>query len=229
MAGRKLAVRVAVKTIGLRAASCLIWSLATAPVLANSTDDAIDLYNQHNYQQARTVFEKDTPETLRSADAAYYYALTLNDVGQTDKGIEVCKQIIQRFPGTNAAKMAKSAIQTWTVKTMALSPDLGIVGFKFKINPNVHSHPEIMTVFPDTPAARCGLAIGDVILAANGSETEGLSKEQVYKLVTGKPATKLVVLVERAGQTFEKSLMRMRARDFEKVHPDIWQQYVNDR
>jgi tetratricopeptide (TPR) repeat protein len=192
-------------------------------VLANSNSDAIKLYNDKEYKEAQAIFEKESKATWDDSSAAYYYALTLNALGRTEDGLKVCKKIVKLFPQSKAAEQANKAIKLWSYTPLSADLDVGMLGLVFKIS---EDHlPFISRVLPGTSADK-ELGEDDVILAINGVKTENLDKEQIFRMLTGKPDTKVTLTLKRRGVTFNKSLTRMHSREFAIANPDIWKQYV---
>lgn len=60
---------------------------------------------------------------------------------------------------------------------------------------------EIVEVFPDSPAARAGLAKGDVITAVNGVSMAGKSLDEVTTAIRGSKGTPVTVSVRTPGGT----------------------------
>jgi C-terminal processing protease CtpA/Prc len=210
-------------------------------VLASETEDAIKLYEASQFREAREKFADVLDETMRDSRSAYYYALSLNSSGHTPEAIVVCRQIMGKFPNTEAAKQSKDAIAKWSkfnavanasqaarARALAsrpirpINPKMGIVGLKFEMIGN--NFPKIRLVFPDTPAAKV-LKPADVITAVDGVSTMGLSKEEIFDLIVGEPNTKVAITVRRGDEYITHTLVRLSAVTFSKQHPDIWLDY----
>lgn len=59
-----------------------------------------------------------------------------------------------------------------------------------------------------TPAERAGILAGDIILAIDGTSTEGLSTDQAVTKIRGEKGTRVVFTVLRDGKTKEISVVR---------------------
>lgn len=68
------------------------------------------------------------------------------------------------------------------------------IGAAFRI---IHDSVFISALFPDAPFAKAGFKPGDIILSLNGTETTGLSSEEVHALLEGKTDSKLEVAIKR--------------------------------
>jgi C-terminal processing protease CtpA/Prc len=220
----------------------LAWLTSTTlcnAVLASETEDAIKLYDASQFREAREKFADALDETMRDSRSAYYYALSLNSSGHTPEAIVVCRQIMGRFPNTEAAKQSKDAIAKWAkfnavanasqaARALAsrpirpVNPKMGILGLKFEMMSN--SFPKVKLVFPDTPAAKV-LKPADEITAVDGVSTEGLSKEEIFDLIVGEPNTKVAITVRRSDEYITHTLVRLSAVSFSKQHPEIWLDY----
>jgi len=60
-------------------------------------------------------------------------------------------------------------------------------------------HLIVITPIEDTPAGRAGFKSGDYIIKIDGVSTEGLNLEDAVHKMRGKPGTKLVITIMRAG------------------------------
>jgi hypothetical protein len=99
---------------------------------------------------------------------------------------------------------------------------VGIIGVKFLL-PIGHM-PIINRVFPGTPAWQVGLHAQDVIVAVDGTPTLGLSKEDVYSMITGKPETEVTISIRRGTDFIAKTMKRM---DFNDIpDPMVRQDYL---
>ncbi len=65
-------------------------------------------------------------------------------------------------------------------------------------------------VHDDTPAARAGLRKGDIVLAVNGWETEGVPLEEVIARIKGPAGTQVTLTISRPGEAepFDVTLTR---------------------
>ncbi len=65
-------------------------------------------------------------------------------------------------------------------------------------------------VSDDTPAARAGLRLGDIVLEVDGRDVEGMPLEEVIALIKGPAGTEVKLLIARTGevQPFEVAIIR---------------------
>jgi hypothetical protein len=99
---------------------------------------------------------------------------------------------------------------------------IGIIGVKFLL-PIGHM-PIINRVFPGTPAWTVGLHAHDVIVAVDGVPTLGLSKQDVYNMIVGKPDTEVTISIRRGADFLAKTMKRM---DFNDIpDPLVRQDYL---
>ncbi len=194
------------------------------PANAKNLYEISALYNQKRYKEVRLLFEANHIANWRDPNAAYYYALSLNALGQTHSALNVCKEIQQRYPKAHAAALARAAISLWSVNPPKPEHDLGMIGLKFVSQPGMA--PEIRTIFSGTPAEESGLKIGDFIDQIETVPTLELSKEEVYRLLTGEPDSFVSMTIRRGNSSFTKKLKRMHSAKFAEAHPDIWKLYL---
>jgi carboxyl-terminal processing protease len=68
----------------------------------------------------------------------------------------------------------------------------------------------IQKVYPNSPAQRAGLRVGDVIIAANGRRLAGLPAQAAIALIKGPARTAVTLRVRRGRRTFTKRVTRER-------------------
>ena len=114
----------------------------------------------------------------------------------------------------------KSALQANAALTVPNG--IGIIGVKFLLSAG--RMPLINRVFPGTPAWNMGLRARDIIVAVDGVPTLGLSKEDVYGMIVGKPDTEVTISIRRGGEFVAKTMKRM---DFNDIpDPLVRQDYL---
>lgn len=71
--------------------------------------------------------------------------------------------------------------------------------------------PKIVKVFPGSPAAKTGLAEGDLIREINGAATTGLKLEQCVQMIRGLEGTsvRLEIIPVKEGTSIEVELTRL--------------------
>ena len=68
----------------------------------------------------------------------------------------------------------------------------------------------IQTVYPDSPAQKAGLRVGDVVTGAGNRKLAGLSDEKAIALVKGREGTTVTLTIRRGDRTFKKRVTRAR-------------------
>lgn len=58
----------------------------------------------------------------------------------------------------------------------------------------------VVSVIPDTPAARCGLEVGDIIVSADDTELAGMKSEQAASYIKGAEGTAVRLGIKRKGE-----------------------------
>ena len=67
---------------------------------------------------------------------------------------------------------------------------------------------QLASIMPNTPAARSGLKVGDVVTAVDGQSTKGWSADDAVNHIRGKAGTHVKLRLDRAGQVLEIDLVR---------------------
>jgi hypothetical protein len=88
---------------------------------------------------------------------------------------------------------------------------VGIIGVKFTLG--MGRPPVINRVFAGTPADEQGLRVDDIIVAVDGVPTNGLSKDEVYGMIVGRPATTVTLSLLRHGDFLARTMQRMDFND----------------
>lgn len=68
----------------------------------------------------------------------------------------------------------------------------------------------IQTVYPDSPADKAALRVGDVVIAVGTRKIAGLSDDKATTLIKGPEGTPVTLTIRRGERTFEKRLVRAR-------------------
>lgn len=90
---------------------------------------------------------------------------------------------------------------------------IGLYFSKFYLDYQDESDPRTLyclvdRVFPNTPCSRAGLRSDDLIIAIDGTPTEGLEATECAKMMKGEPGTKVQLTVRRGAQEFVLNLKR---------------------
>ncbi|HEY9776946.1 MAG TPA: PDZ domain-containing protein [Planktothrix sp.] len=207
----------------------LIAAFYTSQVCAADLKAAVQEYNSRRFEEARQTFESDKKTTLQSPSTAYYYALTLYKLRQVNQAVEVCEQIVKRFPKSQEAKY--SAVIIKRDKPPKVSPELsdkelskiGVVGLKFVMASG--NLPQVGQVFAHGPAEQAGIAKGDLITAVDGVPTKGMTKEEIFNMLVDKPGTHVEINLKRNNEELTRTVKRVSVLELSKVNPQTYRLY----
>jgi membrane-associated protease RseP (regulator of RpoE activity) len=74
----------------------------------------------------------------------------------------------------------------------------GVVGLDLRLPPRAAAgYPLVAAVLPGTPASRCGLKPGDLIVAVDGQDTYGLGRQALDEAIGDRPGQVIIVVVAR--------------------------------
>ncbi|TAN64496.1 MAG: PDZ domain-containing protein, partial [Magnetospirillum sp.] len=130
---------------------------------------------------------RDASERLRDAEAErLYQAIFEGALGKAD--------VYSRYAGAREAREHRASRNGF-----------GGIGIKFDL---VDSAPRIVEVIEDTPAARAGLQVGDVIVAIDGEMIRGMDRGEISNRLRGAVASELSMTVRRGKEPLQVALRR---------------------
>ena len=103
-------------------------------------------------------------------------------------------------PGSAVAKNSTYKIGVTEAYSDFVPSNVGIIGLKY-----LHKIGETSTVidvYPNTPAERAGIQLGDRILEVDGSNIIPLTADQVFSIIAGKPETTVELKLMRCNQNY---------------------------
>ena len=103
-------------------------------------------------------------------------------------------------------KTLNSKVSDEMLKNSA-SKTVGVIGVLFKLQAG--QLPEIIHVYPNTPAYKAGIKVGDYIVAVDGVPVMGLEREDIYGSIVGVPDTPVSLSIRRGNSFFAKKMLRM--------------------
>lgn len=124
---------------------------------------------------------------LRDAEMeAIYQAIFEGALGKAD--------VYSRYAGAKEAREHRASRNGF-----------GGIGIKFDL---VDQEPRIVEVIEDTPAAKAGLLVGDVILAIDGEPVRAMDRADISSRLRGAVASEFAMMVRRGSEPLHVSLRR---------------------
>jgi carboxyl-terminal processing protease len=81
------------------------------------------------------------------------------------------------------------------------------IGIGVEVN-STGDYPVITSVFPDSPAGKAGVQVGDVIVKVDGTDIHGMTTDQAGNLIRGKAGTTVVLTIDRGGVEQDLKVVR---------------------
>lgn len=106
---QKLKIRQALSALAL---ATIIFACLLQQALADSNyDEGVKLYSAAKYLEAIDCFERAARSSPNNANAQYYAAISYQQLGKNSQAEALYRQIVQRYPATQVASYAKSALK----------------------------------------------------------------------------------------------------------------------
>ncbi len=108
----RLALKPVAGICGLLVCGGLFGSWLAQPLRADTFfDQGVRFYNQRNFSAAIQYFVQSQKNSPFDANAAYYAALTYHQMGDSARAKAQYKDVITRFPSTQAAQLSAAALK----------------------------------------------------------------------------------------------------------------------
>jgi carboxyl-terminal processing protease len=180
------------------------WPLAAALVLTLLVGILIGGHPSWLPSGVRSAFVSQTSDerqvqTVLNLVAQNYYR-RVNTQGLLDRGLETAISGLDPYSHYFPPALYKSFQQVTNPQ---------VTGIGVEVNPEpVDGGIQIEEVFSGSPAAKVGLAHGDIIVAVNGKSLRGKTVDQGSQLIKGHAGTAVVLQIRRAGKTRTERLVR---------------------
>jgi len=182
-----------------------------------------DCYSREDWEGARDYYSHVIP--LLVSSNADPQAVALAKKNNADLSRRINESRAARPTSISTAPTRTTVDTTLSPPGRTIKRGTGIVGFKFVLS--LGKPPIINRVYPGTAAARAGIEVEDAIQSINGTSTYGLTKEQVYELITGKPGTHVDFVLLRRNNAVRVQCTRMDLADIED--PVVKRDYLISR
>ena len=130
--------------------------------------------------------------TLKGLIDTYYY----KDVDEDKLSIGVLKGMVEGLEDPYSEYFTKEEYEQDKISTSGNYGGIGAVLSKDKTNGLI----PIVRIYPDSPAEKAGLLVGDVIIAADDNYAAGMELSDFVQLVRGQKGSKVNLTIDRNGQ-----------------------------
>ena len=92
----------------------LLNATVNAAYIETAYNEALNAYNQQNYMDAATNFQKvvDLDENYQDGNAIYYLAQSYRNIGENEKAAEYYRKMIALYPGTERAANSQQYLES---------------------------------------------------------------------------------------------------------------------
>lgn len=178
--------------------------------------DAIEEANKFKQdgklQKALKVLEEALKKDKKdNAEVHFQYAILLETTGDLLLAKTHFQETIKLAPSSANAETARKSItdieNQLSVKDDnkkgAKSVKVGTIGIKVQEGGN------IITVFPNTPAAKAKIQPGDKIISADDVQAQGMSVDALVKKIRGPENSNVKLVIERQGKRTSYQIKRL--------------------
>ncbi len=121
-------------------------------------------------------------------------------VNQTSLAYETIRASTDRLDECTTYLLEPAEVAAAQASTVPTYDGIGV-----QLQPGI-SPPQILTVYPNTPAAQHDLRPGDLLLTLNGLPTTDRTEAQIGNLLRGPRGTTLTLTIRRAGDPTERTV-----------------------
>ena len=118
----------------------------------------------------------------------------------------------------NLAKAATFKLQANNNSSSYKQSNKGILGVKYLHRRNSES--TVIQVYPNTPAQRAGIVVGDKIVAVDGVSVRPYDADNVFALIEGPPGTSVDLNMLRCSIDCKPYQVRLTRMDMNQIQSD---------
>lgn len=217
----KLLIPVSITVIRMAISGVLLSAILgsgflTERTLAKAVQDdksssGAKLYRSGKVDQAIAVLNKRVKSHPDDLSAHYYLGLSYYKSKKANLAYKHLKIVAAKNPGSKIGKYSLFLMGRILAASKKIKKSDGFVGLKFKKQ-------RIVRVYSGSPAETAGVKVLDKIISVDNIPVEGLTKDEIAKLIIGPIGTIVVVKVKRAGRAISFKLKRGKIyRDAERM------------